>query len=344
MRHKIWITIVAIASLLAAGCSNEPAAVQTVAEAFAAAFDEAGEATTYRIRQFNGQDLSSSALGIDARTEIDLDTPTIISDVSPETGHTVLDLLALLGPAAAPGLTDITLEIWTSSDRVVIDSTAYQALLDLNPGADLGPFSPGISYVDLTALEADGLDVVEAVAGSGPVDLAAMAELLPAALDSIERDPDNPDIFRGTTSYAEFLPATGGDIEQTARSAAAGVALNLAVDAVTLGDIYLEFYEQTPVEVEVETADGLVQTISTQTDLSDVYTFVFSEENAARIGIDPNEAASGRDAFADTSWILETRIEFEPDEDLEIEPAPETDDDRTDLWRTFLESSGLIEN
>lgn len=344
MRYKLWITLLAIGSLIAGSCSSETAAVVTVEDAFAATLAEAGEATTYRLVQFNGQDLSSSALGVDARTEIDLDTPTITTEISPEASHTVIDILALLGPNAAPGLSDVELEIWSSDERVVIDSTAYQAILDINPGAELGPFAPGIGFIDLTALEADGPDVVTAIAGTGPVDLATVAELLPAALDTLERDADDDRIFRGTTTYANFLTATGGDLEQVARGAAGGVALNLAVDAVTLGDIYIEFYEATPVEVEVETVDGLVSVISTITDLSDVYTFIFSEENARRIGIDPNEAASGRDAFADTSWTLETRLEFEADDDLAIEPAPETDDDRTDQWRAFIETSGLVEN
>lgn len=303
------------------------------------AFAEASEATTYRITSFTAQDLSSSLMGVDTETEIDEDSPTLTAEVSPELSHMTMDLSAILGPMTGGSAGDVGFEMWVGPERITVDSRDYAALKEANPAADLGPFEPGISYFDLAGVSEDDSSIVGLMLGQGVTDLAQLSEDLPEVLEDVERDGDT---VTGTASYAEVMAAMGADVEQSSRSVAAGLALNLGVDVDDLTDLYVDFYEATPAEVTIGLdEDEQVSSVEYTADLSDIYVSIFDRPEMFDPQPSEEELGQVKDLAADTEWVLTVLQRFEVDDDLVVEPAPETDDDRTQQWVDFLTNAGF---
>lgn len=302
------------------------------------AFVEASEATTYRVTSFTAQDLSSSLMGVDTETEIDEDSPTLTAEVSPELSHMTMDLSALLGPMTGGGA-DVGFEMWVAPERITVDSRDYAALKEANPAADLGPFEPGISYFDLAVVPEDDSSIVELMLGQGVTDLRQLSEDLPEVLEDVERDGDT---VTGTAPYAEVMAAMGADVEQSSRSVAAGLALNLGVDVDDLTDLYVDFYEATPAEVTIGLdEDEQVSSVKYTVDLSEIYVSIFDRPEMFDPRPSDEELAQVEDLASDTEWVITVLQRFEVDDDLVVDPAPETDDDRTDQWVAFLENAGF---
>jgi hypothetical protein len=342
--HPRWSWWVGALALVVVGsaCGGDDAA-PTPLEVVGGAFEDAAEASSYTVTQLSAQSISSSALGIDTVEELDADEPVLVAELTPAGQHVQMDVARLLGPLAAD-LGPLVIELWVDADRIVIDSRAFQALLDQSPGAELGPLAPGLSFVDLEQVGAERAGFLTAIAGSGAPDLATIAARLPAALADVEQVSDDPLTFTGSTSFADHTAAMGGDIEVVARSAAAGVALNLDVDPEALADFYVDFYEATRIDVTIVLdADGLVSSVETHADLSRLYTQLFEHGEELGLGFSDRELQEALDAFADTTWTLDTRATFELDDDLVVEPAPDATEDRTDDWRDFLVEAGLLD-
>ena len=66
---------------------------------------------------------------------------------------------------------DLGFEVWFDQDRIVMDTSAFQQLADVDPDVDLGPLAPGVFFIDLSALEAGSSELMDAVAGSSTPDL-----------------------------------------------------------------------------------------------------------------------------------------------------------------------------
>jgi hypothetical protein len=97
----------------------------------------------------------------------------------------------------SPGTRTLVIELWVDADRIVIDSRAFQALLDQSPGAELGPLAPGLAFVDLEQVGAERAGFLTAIAGSGAPDLATIAARLPGSLADVEQVSDDPPTFAG---------------------------------------------------------------------------------------------------------------------------------------------------
>lgn len=335
------VAAVAVA-LVASGCGDSGSTVTTVGE-LGAALAETAEVSTYRVSLTTAQTIRfpfDGIDGIDTTAEIDEQAPTMVAEVSPERQHFVLDLGALLGPMMGEEL-DLKLEMWFDDERLVIDTRDYQQMVDESPDAQLGPFEPGISYVDLTDFEAESSEVLAALGGSSAPDLRALAEKLPAALISVEQTSPNPPTFVGAITFSDLTETQGQDIRVLARSAAAGLARNspMSVDALT--KFYADFYDSTEVEVTIELDErGLLRVLSTRADFSGLYSAMF---NAAGLipELTDSERREALNEVEDAVHILESRAVYEVDEDLEVPLPPETTDDRTDLWREFLSNGGF---
>ena len=314
--------------------STEPAGSVDLATAFEKVSSQEG----YRLRQSNAQTLASTALGVDTKTEIDLDAPDVVADVRGDRSHVVMDLSRVLGPMAG-GVDGIALEMWTGPERIVIDSRSYQTLLDANPAAQLGPLAPGVAFIDVAALEADRPDLVAAIVGNGVADPAVLAERLPQMLD--EADQIDERTVAGTAPYASVLEAFGADVEDLARGVAAGVALNLGVDPAALTRFYVDFYERTPTAVTVRIgSDDAVERISTKTDLSGVFDAMFRSGEELGLQISEAERREAQEQFADTVWELEVVAVFESVPDLVVPEPPATTDDRTAQWVELFAGAG----
>lgn len=329
--------------LLATACGGSDSSEQVNAgAAVSAAFDQTAEAASYVLTQSNAQTLRAEPLGIDVDTEIDPARPTVVGEFDGTSSHVVLDMGPVFGPLLGEDL-DIVMEFWTDADRLVIDTQDFEQIMQA--GAALGPMAPGVAFVDLSSAGADDEAFVAAVAGTGLPDLEQLARDLPAALQDVEQISTDPTIYRGTLSQAEMVEAMGGDIDDVARSIAAGLALNMAVEVDDLTAFYVDFYRTVPTDVTIELdTDGRVSTITSSADLSNVYTALFADDSPLDLGLSATELAQGRDAFEGTIWTIETRVTFELAEDLVVETAPATDDDRTEEWRQFLVQSGLLDN
>ena len=342
--RRTTIALVAAVLAPAVACGADDGAPETgrqrmetvgLAEAFAAT----AEATSYRLTNSVGQTISSSAMGVDTSTEADPEDPMMVMEVTPEGTHTSADLSKLFGPMMGQDLGSIGFEIWVDEDRMVVDTRGYAALLNANPGAELGPFEPGVSYVDLDALGLESPDLVTAAVGAAMPDLRVMAERLPQVLDGVEQTGTT---FTGVASYADVLEALGADLDHTSRGAAAGVALNLDVEVDELAAIYASFYEEIPFDVTVVvTSTGILRSVHYQGDLSGIYQAIFDHPEALGLDVSDEELEQARELFADTEWTLEALLQFEVVEDLELPPAPEATEDRTDEWITFLREAGL---
>jgi hypothetical protein len=133
----------------------------------------------------------------------------------------------------------------------------------------------------------------------------------------------------------------GTDPEVVARSAAAGVALNLDVDPDELTAFYLDYYEGTEADVTVEVGDDGVRSLRYQLDLSGLFPAIVEHSEELGIAIPDDQLTHTREAFAGTVWTLEALIRFETVDDLKVEPAPDTTDDRTQQWLAFLADGGF---
>ena len=338
---KKRLVVLFAAVLLAAGCGkgDSESTVTTVGE-LGSALAETAEVSTYRVSLSTAQTIGLPFGAVETIAEIDEQAPTVVGEVSSARQHFVMDLGALLGPIAGEEL-DLKLEMWIDDERLVIDTRDYQQILDENSDAQLGPFEPGISYVDLSDLKAEGPEMLAAFGGSSLPDLRELAEKLPAALISVEQTSLDPSTFVGTITFTDLTEAQGQDIEVISRSAAAGVALNspMSVDALT--QFYVGFYDSTEVDVTIELDErGLLHVLSTRADLSNLYSAMLEVEGLIP-EITESERREALDEVAGAVHTIETRTVFELDSNLEVPLPPATTDDRTDLWREFLVNAGF---
>ncbi len=313
-------------------------------DALLAVLSDTGESGSFRVSATTGQTLRSSALGLDQVQEADPARPTTIVEVA-ENGDSyifvdlgpVFAALAAGDPVTAAALDATQLRMWTSADSLVIDSTGYQAVADLNPGADLGPFTPGIGVVDLNRLGGlGGADLAEALVGNvaSPMELAAR---LPTALDDIAQDPDNALIFTATASYSAMIEATGGDVQTAARGVAVGIAPAIGLSVDELAAFYERYYGSVQADLVITaTQDGRLASIGITTDLSSVYSEVFSATSGLDLGMSEADLTDTREQFADTVWIIETLSTFEFDDSIVVAPPSGDFEDRTELALTFF--------
>jgi len=303
------------------------------------AFLATAGASGYRITQSVGQTISSPALGIDTDLPVDDENPTIVGEVTPDASHFRVDLSAVLGPMLGDDAPPVGFEMWSGPDRMVLDTRDYAVITDLNPGADLGPFEPGVSYVDLGAVRDGRPDLLAAVTGQGLADPGELAHRLPEALEGLEQRGRS---FTGTASYADLLEAMGSDPDGIVRSVAAGAALNLDVEPDVLTEFYLEYFAATGADITVDVAtDGTVRSLRYGVDLSGLFPAIVDHGDELGLGIPADQVDEARDAFAETVWTLETIIHFEVVDDLLMVPAPATTDDRTAEWLAFLRDGGF---
>lgn len=326
-----------LATSLASGCGSQ-ASTGSGTATLESAFGKARDATSYRLTSFTAQKLSSSLLGVDTETEIDEDRPTSTAEITPTGSHVLLDLSALFGPMLGSD-EQIGIEMWLTADRLTLDSRDYARLKEANPGRDLGPFEPGIAYIDRRSASASDSELMGAILGQGIPDLAKVAVDLPRVLEDIKQDGST---ITGGASYADVVTALGQDVEQTARGIAAGLALNIGVDVEELTAFYVSYYEDTRAEVTIELdTDGLLSSIGFTADLSGIYTRIFDSPELFAERPSEEDLAGARELASDTEWVITMLQRYEIDDDLVVDPAPATDDDRTDEWVLFFKSAGF---
>jgi hypothetical protein len=178
-----------------------------------------------------------------------------------------MDFSPLLGPMLGDDAPSVAIEIWTEPDRMVIDTRDYAAAIaKQNPNADLGPFEPGVAFVDLEAVGDESPDLLAVLGGQASADLKELADRLPDTPEGVQQRGRS---FTGTASFTDLKEAMGFDPQSDARSGAAGLALNLNVDPDLLTDFYVEYFEGTDADITVDVdTDGTIQALWYDVDLS----------------------------------------------------------------------------
>lgn len=338
--------------LLAAGCGRgtDDSSVTTIGVLSAALADTA-EASSYRASVSVGSQWKIS--GEEITTGIDEQSPAFVCEASSEREHCTFDISAFIDLLFGFWLDDwgdLRLEIWADQERMVVDTSALQWLVDADPDVDLGPIAPGVFFIDLTALGAGSSEFMDAVAGSSTPDLREMAESLPAALITIEQTSTDPPTFVGTTTSARLVEALGGDVEADALCEVAPLGMPSLRDLISdrndfngLDELIAQFYETNTAEVVVELDDrGLLSVLWTKEDFSDLFSIIaeYWSLNTELSEQERQEAQETIELFESVEFIVATRVAYESDANLEVPPPPPTAEDRTEEWREFLPECG----
>lgn len=342
----IWIrrplAAVAAVALLAAGCvkGDDDTGVTTIGLLSAALADTA-EASSVRISTSLGS--KWTVLGAEHTVEIDEDRPAFVCEESSERAHCRFDLSTTVESLTGLSLNDwndLGFEMWFDQERIVVDTSALQPLVDADPDVDLGPIAPGVYFIDLTALEAGTSELMDAVAGSSTPDLSEMAKSLPAALTEIELISDDPHTFVGTTTSARLREALGGDVEADARCEAASLGIASPTDRDEMAKLIAQVYETNTAEVVIELDDrGLLSVLWTKEDYSGLFR-ALAESESFDAQLSEEERREEVELFESAEIIFATRAAYEPDANLEVPLPPPTAEDRTEEWREFLPECG----
>lgn len=315
------------------------AAAAPVAELLTA-FANLGEGEAFRVTTASGQTNINPALGVDGSYPLDADRPmTTYETAADGSAYFLLDMGPTLTASAsgAPAdliarLDEVAVQMWFFADHIIIDSTDYAVLAETNPSYPLGPFEPGVGEIDLTAMGARaGDDLVALLAPSAVVNPASLAVTLPASLEGVEQDPDDPSLFRATVTYAHLLASQGVDAEVQARSVAIGIAPAVGGDVDGIAAVYLELYENTPTDVEFRIADGILAEMSAIADLSGLYELLFADESFLAREATDAELAEAREMFVGAELIVESVTTFELDDSIVVTPPDGPFDDRTQI-------------
>ena len=361
--HWFWLTLVTFAALATAcgggsggaedadtivddsvvddsGVDDAPADDSLdAAAALAQAFDSSST-DHYRVETFQATTLQVRGIGLSQATTIDVDRPAVVGLIDGDRTWQRMDLTAMLGDMAAAG--DLGFDIWTDPDRMVIDTRSYVVLEELNPLADLGPFRPGVAYVDLAEVATESDDFVAAIAGGGPVSLEVVTERLIASIRELGVSDDGR-TFTGVMWYVDQIEAFGGDVDDLARSSAAGLAQVMGVDIERLTAVYTDTYRRSEATIEIHLDEAsLLREIRATIDLAHLYERL-GEELPALTGetLTPAEEAQVAAMFADAVFELEQLIRFELDPAEVIPEVPAELEDRTAEWVDWMVAAGF---
>ena len=338
--------VVAVA-LLASGCGgdDDDSSVTTIGLLSAALADTAA-APSHRVSVSVGTQWK--VLGEEFTTGIDEQSPVLVCEANSEREHCTFDMSKLIeslfGFSFWPDdLDDLGIEIWVHQERIVVDTSAIQPLVDYGPDLDMGPLAPGVFFIDLTALETGSSELMEAVSGSSTPDLREMAKSLPAALTVIEQTSTDPPSFVGTTTSARLIDALGGDVEADALCDAAELGTPSLTDSDELDELIAQFYETNTAEVVIELDErGLLSVLWTKEDNSGLLR-ILAEYGSLDTELSEQERQEAQEAielFESAEFIVATRVAYESDADLEVPQPPPTADDRTQEWREFFPECG----
>lgn len=335
MKHPAAMVLIAIAStgtLAACGANTVLDASQTLR----AAFEQAGTSDSYRVTAYSGQTIQVEGLGLDVDQPLDTTTPSIVTEVDGNGEiRTVLNVDQLV-PTETP--VDLSIELWQDDSRVVGDTTAYSAITDLDPTADLGPFRPGIWSVDLDAVGAESQDLVELLAGNSALDPTALGASFLDQISKIEVDANDPTRYTAMTTYGNVVRANGQSVDTIASSVAAGLAGTLGADPKQLATLLSGVYDNAPAELEVVIVDGVLQSLEMRSDLAGLWSAIATMPEAFGLELTAEEKVEFTGLFAGASQTVTLRSEFTSDDSIDVAMPADGGEDRTTEFITYLQN------
>ncbi len=350
------LVLLLIVALCATGCGNASITSEvTTRGTVSLAISQAAEKPAVRVTQWVEQTIDIPVLEFNLTTTMDENAPLAVAEVDAQRSHFVMDFGQVLAGITEEPL-NIRLEMWLAADRLVVDTTQMQTLVGAVPDVATGAFAPGVAYVDLTELSLGGEDVVEALTGSVFPDLRELASL-PEALLDIEQTSIAPPTYRGTITYSELIAAMGQDVDSVMNSFSAGLGLANILGDNPIFDELKEIYEVLPAEVTIILDDDgkSLRELHTKIDLSSLYAQLLEIMLGAYLpdfstlsSKDMETELADMNAALEELWeespvhIIQTRTLFETPDGLVVPQAPQTDDNRTELWKDLLSGSGLF--
>ena len=297
----------------------------------ALAFDQAAEAAAHRAEIAMGMTMS---LGPAGTIDFPADPATPMSFVEVDSDgeqYTRVDLApmmsAMLGSSGldATGIFggDLSMETWLSGSTITIDLGGFAPMLEQN--ADVGVFPAGafpgeVFTIDVARL-ADGLgapEVASAITGQAAPDPVEMAEVLGDAL--ADADEIGGDRYAGTLTLAEYSAAFGQDV---------GALLGTlgATGEITDGAAasMQELFDTVTVDAEVTLADGAVDTLRFDLDMSPVVAAMAAE-------------AGGGDLSGGT-FVVTLLMDYEIDPSIDVVVPTGDFPDGTDQYLELLAQS-----
>ena len=165
MLRKRVVSLIVLA-LFATGCGNASLTSEvTTRGTVTSAIAQTADKPATRITQWVAQTLAIPFLELNITTTMDESAPLAVAEVDTQRSHFVMDF----GQGLA-GITDeevnISLEMWLTGQRLVVDTTQMQTLANEVPDLAEGALAPGVAYIDLDELNIGGEEVVEALAGA----------------------------------------------------------------------------------------------------------------------------------------------------------------------------------
>ena len=339
---RFGLAVLGAVALLAAGCSGgaDDAEVITT-NAVGAALAGTVEVPVYRVTTTVTQQFTMADMGADSDFQPVRVAPTLVGTVAHDRQHFLVTLAAAPGFEVAGGGGAIEFEMWSDSERMVVDTRDYQRLADIAPGTDLGPMKPGLFFVDLVDIGSSHPEFLDALVGVSAPPLRDLSENLPAALDTIELTSEDPPTYVGSITVASLYSARGVDIADAIRSSVVGMALVAPVDIDEMTELLAEAYGAAKAEVVIELDDqGLLSVLSTREDISGLFSVIMEAESLVA-GATDQELREAQEALEGAEFIMETRSVYETGDELEVPVPPAATEDRTDEWREFLINAGF---
>jgi hypothetical protein len=191
----------------------------------------------------------------------------------------------------------------------------------------------------LTGSNVGTADFARLVGATAPVSPADLADILRGSLTDVAAAPGDPSRFTGSTDFATFVALQGNDIEIAAAGAATGLAPILGADPAVVTEMYIDFYEQTTVDVEfLIGADGAVASMRSTADLTGIYAHLAASDLIEREA-DREQIV---ELFSDAETRIEQLVEFEFDDSIAVELPTGDFEDRTAAMVEMFEAAGLL--
>lgn len=333
---------VAGATLPDAPPAPDGAGAQGIA-ALSAALDEITATRPFRADLALGMEMRIDELGQSLVVTPDLATPmmTLESDADGEQ-YALMDLGPMmrsiaessgLPPDAFDQLGDLTMEMWIDGSTITVDLAGFGPILEQSGGV------PGLSAdrftVDVTRLGASvsSADIASALGGQAVVDPVETAELLQDALAGSATSDDGT-TFRGTITLAEFSAAMGQDPDQFLGSAG---GLGGGFEGEEAAQLMLDLFADILVDVEVTLADGAVDVVRYDMDMSPIFAAMPALLEASGEPIPADQLDEAADVFAGATFEMTMLMDYDLDDSVAVEiPAG----DHPDLTDEFVEIFG----
>lgn len=305
----------------------------------ALALESTAAATAYHAELAMGIEMSFGGEEFGIELEADPASPMMLVDVDADgEQHTLVDMGSMMGSMLeASGLSaadveamfgDMTMETWLAGDVMTIDIGGFADLLQAEPGAAM--IFPGEVFTVDTARLGEGIggpELASAMTGQIAPDPATMAAVLGELLGGAVADDGS---FSGTIGFLDYARAFGQDPEAMLGGDMGAMFESIGGDETV--EAMLDIYRDIDVDVSGTIADGAIDTLRFDVDMSSIWTDL-PELLAATGESIPAAELTEFEAMADGATFSMTMlldVDLDPSIDVVV---PEGDFvDATDQW------------